>query len=643
MMTDRRIVRRLVLGCLGVALGFHIGSTPIGAQVSPVPEPPALLTIDDLFADVAKRAPAFGGMFVQDGTLQVYLLDTTQRTAAEAAIVAVFGRDRVSGRSLLARQGQYGFLQLKTWHDRHRFTTLAIPGVVTTGIAESKNRLQIGVKDSSVIPMVESELARLNIPRGAVDIVETAPIAQGQSLVETARPVVGGIQISNSGGGKCTMGFTAVRQGQAGFVTNSHCTATQGTVEGTVFHQSIPNDAINRFGVETFEPALATCGSRKCRLADVAFVRRDGGPDPATLPASALFGYIAHPNDDLVIDCTARLHGIVWGVSPATFTFSPMWNIEVALGYLKTYDDEPGANSPPEVKILKPASNVTVGTGGLNSVAFEVGFVDYEGCCSDVTWTSTLDGVIGTGTSFTYTFPTIGTRTITVTATDEDGATASDSIVVTVINNGPTVWIDKPTAGELLYPLSPYVFEGDSSDPNEPFNRLPCNALKWTSNNATDPFPQWGCTPQVTFSTYGSRVITVKGTDSSGASGSASVYVNVVQQPLFAPPNVTILQPAGNKTGFDANQTVWLKGTANDPDHKSPLTFTWKVKIGSTFKTLYTSTLADGQTSNRFWTPSADVPFQCGGTPVRLYLYVTDPDGMVGVAHVDTYIFYPTC
>ena len=37
MMTDRHIVRRLVLGWLGLALGFHIGSAPIGAQVSPQP------------------------------------------------------------------------------------------------------------------------------------------------------------------------------------------------------------------------------------------------------------------------------------------------------------------------------------------------------------------------------------------------------------------------------------------------------------------------------------------------------------------------------------------------------------------------------------------------------------------------------
>lgn len=139
-------------------------------------------TIDDLFAEVARLAPGFGGMFIKNQTLQVYLLDPAQGAAAEAAIVAVFGRERLPEGGMQALQGQYGFLQLKAWHDLQRLKTLAIPGVVMTSIAESKNRLQIGVKDASVIPQVENGLFKLGVPREAVNIVETAPIELQQTL-----------------------------------------------------------------------------------------------------------------------------------------------------------------------------------------------------------------------------------------------------------------------------------------------------------------------------------------------------------------------------------------------------------------------------------------------------------------------------
>lgn len=700
--------------------------TPVSAQARGSESRPQ--TIDDLFAEVARRAPAFGGMFIRNQTLQVYLLDPAQSAAAEEAIVAVFGQKRLPPGGMQALEGRYGFLQLKDWHDRQRLKTLEIPGVVMTSVAESKNRLRIGVTDSSVIPEVENVLFDLDVPREAVDIVETKPVENFQTLQDTIRPVVGGLQIQ-SGVGGCTMSFPAIRQGQAGFVTNSHCTAVQGAVDGTVFSQAIVSGSANRFGVETVDPPYVPCGNRLCGYSDSAFVRRNSGPDPATLPASADFGYIATPDVNLTIfnryhivgevpfplegefltkvgrttgetsgevieTCVdinaflnnvdtgftnlcqhrvaaisasgdsgspvfswssaslppnatipAHLYGILWGgdFDGTSFFFSALGDIEAELGELKTANGQAGANSPPEVKILKPASNITVGSGGLNIVEFEASVVDYEGCCTQVKWESTLDGLIGTGTSINYVFTTTGTRTITVTAEDNDGATATDTVVVFVSNDAPTVWIIKPTPNQTLYKGSAYVFEGDSWDPNEPFQKLPCNSMKWTSSNLSDPFPKWGCTPSVTFATTGVRTITLKGTDSDGAFDTASVVISVVNPPVNGPPTVTILKPAGNNTGFDANTWVWLQGTANDPDNENPLTYVWKLKDGATWTTLFTGSMNDEEIVNKFWKPSNNVPFHCGGKTVRLYLIVTDPDGMGGSAYVEVYIGYPPC
>lgn len=688
-------------------------------------------TIDDMFAEVARLAPGFGGMFIQNQTLQVYLLDLAQGAAAEKAIVAVFGRERLPQGGMQALQGQYGFLQLKDWHDRQRLNTLAVPGVVMTSIAESKNRLQIGVKDSRVIPQVENELISLGVPREAVNIGVIAPVKLQQTLQSTQRPFMGGLQIRPNTGGNCTLGFPAVRAGLAGFVTNSHCTNAQGGVEGTVFHQATINGVLNRIGVETVDPAYFSGGpcpsGRVCRYSDSAFAARNSGPSPATLPASALFGYIATPDANLTIynqfhidgevaypiegdylgkvgrttgwtegevcdtcvdvnandqngndtgitllcqdqvaassgagdsgspvfswktptlqppaNIPARLYGVLWGGDGSSFFFSAMANIEFELGQLKTAWQQSGANSPPEVKILKPAGNITVGSGGLNGVDFQASVVDYEGCCAQVKWESTIDGLIGMGTNFNYVFSSPGTRTVTVTAEDNDGATATDTVVVTVNNDAPWVGIINPTQGQTLYTGSPYIFQGDSFDANEPYQKLPCSSMKWTSSNVSDPFPKWSCTPQVTFTTTGSRTITLKGTDSDGAYDTASVLINVVNPPTNGPPVVEILHPYNNNA-FDNNVWVTLKGTANDPDNENPLTYVWKLKDGSTWTTLFTGTMNDQATITKSWKPANNVPFNCGGRTVRLYLYVTDPDGLTGSDYVDVYIFYPVC
>ncbi len=205
-------------------------------------------------------------------------------------------------------------------------------------------------------------------------------------------------------------------------------------------------------------------------------------------------------------------------------------------------------NVPPAVKIVKPANGVTVKAGGFNFVTFEAAVDDYEdgnSCCA-VTWTSTKDGVMGQGKQIQFTFSSPGTRTVTATAIDSQGATNKASIIVNVGNTPPTVTIKKPTPGQSFYTGFTYVFEGDSSDMNEQFFKLPCSSLKWTSNKAGDPFPVTGCTPSVSFPTIGIRAITLTGTDSQGATDTATVLIVVANPPTNAPPVVTILYPQNN-------------------------------------------------------------------------------------------------
>jgi hypothetical protein len=114
-------------------------------------------------------------------------------------------------------------------------------------------------------------------------------------LRSARRPLRGGLQI-NFGNFLCTLGFVAVRQGITGFVTNSHCSNTQGGSEGTVYHQASASGTTNRVGQEVADPTYSTGGScpagRQCRFSDSSFARV---PHPSGPSVATALGTIARP------------------------------------------------------------------------------------------------------------------------------------------------------------------------------------------------------------------------------------------------------------------------------------------------------------------------------------------------------------
>jgi hypothetical protein len=197
-------------------------------------------------------------------------------TLLDDVITREVGRgERLSQKGVEIREGQYDFLDLHRWQQQMSPDVLALPGVVFTDIDDMTNRLRIGITDSrGGMKAVEELLDTLGVPREAVLISETKPV--WPELRNRRRPLRGGLQI-NFRNLLCTLGFIADRQGIRGFVTNSHCTTTQGGVEGTVYHQPILDSNNNEVGVEIADPFYFTGGScpsgRRCRFSDSAFVR----------------------------------------------------------------------------------------------------------------------------------------------------------------------------------------------------------------------------------------------------------------------------------------------------------------------------------------------------------------------------------
>jgi hypothetical protein len=156
-------------------------------------------------------------------------------------------------------------------------------GVVFTDADETRGRLVVGVLNRGRGEgQVRARLRQLGVDSQDVDVVETEPIVALAGLRDRSEDIVGGLQIRFSGF-LCSLGFPAFRSGVRGFVTASHCSDSQGSVDGTSYYQPL-NQVENDFiGTEIADPSYGRGGGpkcpkgKRCRQSDANF-SRSGGP-----------------------------------------------------------------------------------------------------------------------------------------------------------------------------------------------------------------------------------------------------------------------------------------------------------------------------------------------------------------------------
>lgn len=113
---------------------------------------------------------------------------------------------------------------------------MALEGTVFADHDEKSNKLVFGVENDRAAAGVKRALAALGVPSADYSVTITEPIEQLVTLRDRFRPTQGGIQI-HFGGFLCTMGFNVDHSAGRSFITNSHCTNTQGGTEGTTYAQ----------------------------------------------------------------------------------------------------------------------------------------------------------------------------------------------------------------------------------------------------------------------------------------------------------------------------------------------------------------------------------------------------------------------
>lgn len=252
-------------------------SAAIASDPAPTPAGPSL---DDLFLQVSRDVPGFGGIFVdEDGALVIQLVDSAQGDAARSAVERTFGAEpAVRDRATRLNAARFSFSQLNSW--RGTIDEKGPPAEVRLiDIDERANVIRIGTVDQASAGGVAQWIEAIGIPRSAV-VTEPVPAMSQLTdyLSSRVRPVLGGLVVATTAGG-CSLGFKAKKTGATRYVaTNAHCTSTFGSVDGTQLGQPLLQS--NYFiGTESDDPAFVSGGGcatgYSCRWSDATLVQCD--------------------------------------------------------------------------------------------------------------------------------------------------------------------------------------------------------------------------------------------------------------------------------------------------------------------------------------------------------------------------------
>ncbi|MFZ5570311.1 MAG: PKD domain-containing protein [Thermodesulfobacteriota bacterium] len=210
----------------------------------------------------------------------------------------------------------------------------------------------------------------------------------------------------------------------------------------------------------------------------------------------------------------------------------------------------------PLVQITSPADNDSFAHEEF--IAFTADASDPDaGTIDDYSWLSSKDGPIGgNSAAFNTNDLSRGVHTITLTVTDSDGETNSDSIVIT-IRRLPSAVITAPAGGSTFDEGELITFTGTGTDPDD--GALAGNDLVWTSS--LDGQLGTGSPLAIQTLSAGNHTITLTVTDSDGDEDTASINIKVGNEP----PTADITTPASGSS-YQSGVNVVFQGTGTDTE-----------------------------------------------------------------------------
>jgi PKD repeat protein len=224
------------------------------------------------------------------------------------------------------------------------------------------------------------------------------------------------------------------------------------------------------------------------------------------------------------------------------------------------------ANQPPIAAFNANPSSTTVGS----QVAFNgSASSDVDGTIVSYAW-QYGDGITGFGVTVQHAYAAVGTYTVRLTVTDDDGATdmTTQQVVIASQPNQP------PTAAFNANPSSTIVgssvaFNGSaSSDPDGSIV-----SYAWQYGDGTTGF---GVTVQHAYAAVGTYTVRLTVTDDDGATGTTTQQVVIAAQPNQPPTAAFNASPSSTTVG---SPVTFNGSTSSDPDG-SIVSYTWNFGDG---------------------------------------------------------------
>ena len=314
---------------------------------------------------------------------------------------------------------------------------------------------------------------------------------------------------------------------------------------------------------------LTRSGSGPVNQAPVA---RLGGPYSGVRGSAVSF------NGNASTDSDGSITGYAWsfgdggtanGVAPS-YTYSAAGTYTVTL----TVSDNGGAtHSASTTAVISSPVNVppvALPGGPYNALRGSVFTLsgsnssDSDGTITSYAWLFG-DGTSGTGATTSKTYAATGIYTITLTVTDNSGATNSATTTATITAPANTPPIARPTGPYNGISGTPVVFNGSTSTDADGT----ISAYAWSFG---DGGTASGATPSHTYTAAASYTVTLTVTDNTGATNSASTTASIT-----APGNQTPTARAGGPYSANVGQTFTLNGSASSDTDGAISSYEWRM------------------------------------------------------------------
>lgn len=144
------------------------------------PDVRPVLDHDSRMAEIEKYIPGFGGVFMEDGILTIYVAQNRADPAQtheerKVCMGAYFGPHRLA-QGLVVLEGQYTYPELVTV--KNHITPLLEQnlGITMVGVDDKTNRVLVGIQNAAREDKIMSELARMGITEEMIHISVTGSI-----------------------------------------------------------------------------------------------------------------------------------------------------------------------------------------------------------------------------------------------------------------------------------------------------------------------------------------------------------------------------------------------------------------------------------------------------------------------------------